>query len=1402
MAEAGRRAGAALLGAHVEVGEVRVESLRSLTVRGIALYDKTGELFFQAESAAVRFSLFAMLMDSPARGVEEVRLERPEARLERRADGRWNYEDFLRDDSEPRGFAGVVSGAAGAVDVRMDGKTLRAERVAGRADFADMDAVAFEVRGELDGAQVAADGMLGDTAALSLRCGNVALERYLSWLPAGLLPEGTELRGGRVAEAAVEAESRGGALSLDGRAVLADGRVRVLDTEVEDIGGTVRFTERDARLDVSAAAAGQRAAVRGRVDFSGAEPRLFLTASSEGFDPGAVLADIPFRGAVAFTASVEGTPSAPSAEGTLRAAEGEAFGYAFRGARARAAYTDGRVTVRSFSADAFGGHVEAEGELDAPSMRFDGHVKAAGLDAGQFGELAPGLTGRVSADAGFAGRIDAPEETEVYGSAWAEDLSYRGIFAPSASASFARDAARVVIDRASLRVENGGMIGVEGTIAPGPDGLSLSFDATHVDLALLPRLSPALDMAGFADAGGAVRGSLDAPEIETAFSASDGQLFRQPFDSLSGRAGGSFDGVRLDSFSMKRDGKVRWLAKGVVGFTGARRVELQIDTVGARLEDFAAFVAPDQPITGDIDNIVTVTGTLDEPFVTGYISSRRGSYRGYLLSGMEGDYTFRDGVLTVQDFHIYSPLVDMDMNGTVDARTHDLDLAVAVHDIDLTRFDSRLPYPVTGHGVFDGRIGGTAEAPSFDGRLAADELTLNGARVTDAEGMVRLRGARLSLDPFTFRQNGGAYTLRASVALDTERVRGEVHVEQGDLSAILAVVNAKNDVLHGRVQADIGLSGTLGAPDVTLRGYLTEGGVKDYALTDVSFDAAFSDRVLTLRRLEGRQGAGALAAEGTVDLDGAMAVRLSANRVPLGMLAAAAGWELDAAGALDFEASIGGTTARPLADASLTVRDGGVGGAAFDQLAGLFHLRGGALEVEQLYVEKAQAGKTYRASAKGKLPWRAMLGQETDEEEIALSVSLDQADLGLLPFLSKEIEWALGETKGGVFVGGVWTAPTFDGYFGVQGGAVKLRAVKTPVTELRLGVRLDGDAVVIEEGSSGRMGGGTFSLGGSTRFDGWQPADYRLRFEARALDVVSAYFTGPVTASVDLGEGAFYGRRLPKLAGRLFVDDALVSVPSIPDSESELPEVILDFGLELGKHVHFYSSGLYDLWVQGAAHFEGTTRYPSQSGTISVRRGTVQYLQTPFRIREGEAYFNQVDSFLPSVTFRASARLARTQVFLGVEGPVQQMRFTLTSSPEMSQEEILRLLTLRGAALHGGNDESDAQANALLLAGLQMSVLGAVQDAIRDLLQLDEFTLSTGSFEKDRKGEDNSTIEAYNIEMGKYITDKIMLRYTQGINADVQRYGVRYDFNDRVGAFIMHDERGSNWFGIQARLRF
>ena len=254
---------------------------------------------------------------------------------------------------------------------------------------------------------------------------------------------------------------------------------------------------------------------------------------------------------------------------------------------------------------------------------------------------------------------------------------------------------------------------------------------------------------------------------------------------------------------------------------------------------------------------------------------------------------------------------------------------------------------------------------------------------------------------------------------------------------------------------------------------------------------------------------------------------------------------------------------------------------------------------------------------------------------------------------------------------------------------------------------------------------------------------------------------------------------------------------------------MLDVAVNLGDKVHFYSSRLYDMNLTGSVKFERSTTHPKTSGIITVKRGgTVTYIQTTFDVHEGEMHFNQMNSFFPSVHFNASATVSNVKVFLSVDGAIgsdkQIPHINLSSNPEMSETEIMQLLTLRDAY---GRSTSNMTATDVLAIGLQMSILGDIEDSLRHTVGLDRFRLNTGSGSAlDQYASSENNVDdhdhEFNIFIGKYITDKIMLRYTQGINGEhVLRYGLQYDFNDNLGLTIEREDR-EYIFSLEARYKF
>lgn len=1394
------------LGVPVAVDAVRVESLHTLAFSGITVQDKTGEEILRAPRAEVEMSLFAAFSSSPAAAISHVTIVEPSLSLRQRGDGRWNVADLVQEEEGGSDFRGKVSVKAGRADIAFSGKEIVLEDAGAELDFARGTSAAVEAEGRSRGAPFAVTGEVSaERQDLKLKGENIDAMDYIAFLPEGTLPAEIEMQALHIDEAALKIVRGRQDVELAGDLRLSGMKALVYGTEVEAQKGIVIFSGKEARVFLRADAEGQQASLHGKVAWQEGDPIFNFVVESAAFDPSRVLAQSPFQGAVRVLASVYGTPQDWKIDGECEAPAGTLYGTALSDAKVKVHYEGGLLTA-SGGAKALGGTIEGGGMLHTEDGSYGAQIEAKGLAGEEIAAALPteglSLTGTYGADVVLTGRGTNTADLLAYGTLSGEGASFGGIAVEKVSASFFKQEELLHFDNLNASFAAGGTLVVEGDVRGG-EALDLRFYGTALPLALVDAFVPEAEGSGTLDIAGTMRGASTNLMIEADFEGTAGSLFHQPFDALDGAVHGSADGVVIDRFSAERGGRETWIAEGSVGFAGERRIDLRVDSVGARMEDVAALVAPDQLITGNVDNTIRFTGTLDNPSAVGYIHFYRGSYDGYILSGMDGDYYLENGVVRLQDFHIFSPLVDVDLNGTV-TREGVLDLYADVHDVSLDRFGSKLPYPVSGHGVFAGHVAGTLQSPEFVGVLDAKTLQLNGQTIESVHGEIVYGAGVLRAENIRFQQNGGAYAMKCTANLETQALDGILQVENGDVRSLLAVANLKNDILDGRLNGTIRLAGTLENPMADLNAVIDEGRAAGYEIRDMAIRLKLADHVVTIDELRGRQGEGIFAAKGRIPLNGeAMDAQFAANGIVAGMVAKAAGADADVRGTIDLAVQFGGTLENPQANASIEVKKGGVGASTFDNMTGLLNLKDGVISIDQLLVKKKLGERDYSASAKGKIPVRSLTADADERlaasEQIDLAVALDNADLSLLPILSPAVEWALGPTQGKVRVTGTLRKPQFAGEVSLAEGALKFKDVATPVTEMKARLRFFGSGITLED-CTGKMGAGFYRIAGRTSFREGSFYDYALDFQADELSLVSSFYDGPLTAEFHLEEGEMFGKKMPKLTGDVRIHHATLSIPAIPDTESALPEMILDVGVTLGERVRFYDPALYDMRLSGAFRYGGTTRRVAPSGTILVERGTIRYNKTRFTIRDGEAYFNQVDSFLPSLTLEAEARVGKVRIFLHSKGPIGAMETRLTSMPEMSETEIVSLLTFQTPDL-----KSSQALASLLTFGLSMTVLGDFEANVKDALGLDEFRIAgedvTANRDGMRSGEMAHSLE-YTLEVGKYINERVMLRYKQGIGNKVRAFGVRYDFNDRMSIYWNRDEEARSIVGVEARIKF
>lgn len=1388
-----------LLQANIQIDAVEVKAVNELLVNGIVVYDGQGEKLLEAEQAAVHFKPTALFGSQPLQAVSEVVVQHPQVKLMQRPDGSWNYQDLISGEKKQKSdFVGVLRLEDGELDAAATAGRLEISNIDGTADFSRFPSVRIKGTFTQRDAQAEVSGAVGgEDQTFNLQGENFAVEDYLPFIPAEKL-RNISIKKGRVTKADVSFSRQGSdPISVNGEVQLDGTEIEYMDKKAEDIKALLVFSEKELQLFARGNIEEQPLSVHGKVHLDTEEPWLEVVAESDEFNPERIFSQSPFSGAVAFTADISGTFSQPQVHGVFKVKSGLIYGYPLQAAQVKASFKDNLLVIDEMTANVFGGKIWLAGELDARDMKYTARVKAENIKVEELPSSLNGISGLLSADLGINGKGEDLSTAEIYGMATLHAGSYQGIGVEQAEVSFYKQGESVRLDALSMTTSDG-RLSLAGTV----EGTKLDLEcrALNFDLQQLAQVAPAADLSGRADVQAKVYGDIGNPVIEAEFSAENGNVFKQPYAYLSGRAAGSLEGLKIDDFRMENKGRIVHSGHGVIGVTGDRKIDFVVETKGARMEDLAALLMPGQPITGNVDNVLQITGSLDDPQLQGRVHFYEGSYHGMLLTGADGTYSRHDGRLQLEDFSVASPFVTMHFHGTMDAEEN-INFLVKADDIHLDKVNTRLPYPVSGTASFSGTLSGTLSSPVFGGSLEAKELVLNGQKIVDAGGRIEYRNDILYLKDVAFRQNGGAFAMTA--LLGDSGAQGSITAKRADVNALLAIANYKNDILQGHLDGKISFGGTFANPVASMEGVIATGTLKGYPLSNINIDVSLADHVLHLNRFYGEQGVGKVAAQGTLEReDGTLSGRISAQDIDAGLLSTLTNMSADLKGTLNLDAQLGGTIENPAADISIDVINGGVGMATFDSLTVLTNLKNGIITVDQALMKKGE----YKASAYGIIPLKALQSKPwempDDYEQIQLQIGLDHADLSILPLLSKDVDWGIGPLSGRILITGTLAHPFFNGGIQTSGGALKLKALKNPLQDIDVDIAFKNEQMLVNR-FSGSMGGGTYNLTGSTLITGGGFAEYNFQLNVDKLGVDCDFYQGPLTGQLILGSGDFYGHRLPRLSGNIDIREATLSIPALPDTKTSLPNMIVDVGVNVGEKVRLYSSMLYDLTLRGSAHFGGTTRYPQSSGTIEVTRGKINYLKTVFDVREGTAYFNQVNSFLPMIHLSADTKIDRSRIYFNLDGPVDKMTTKLSSDSNMSDSEILQLLTLRSNYRAGGTTENSSELANIVDIGLRMSFLSAVDSIVRNAMQVDEFNIvrDTTQVLSEETGV-SSNKEVYNVEIGKYISDKYMLKYTQGIGYNKNKVTVQYDVNDRIGLTGSVDSNNKYIMGIEARFKF
>ncbi len=812
----------------------------------IELSDTQGRRVFFAPKMTVSWTIAGALQalltdDGVAAAVGSVRLLTPEIDLRKAADGSWNVQNLVRTKEEgPTSFRGRVLLQDGAVSVSLpEGTRYTAEAVSGQAIWGPSGVIEATLSGTVFGAKASGKLVYTDENRYygKLETEPVALAS-LSPLVSDLAPSAdVRLTGGTGTITKAEIDCRGGLLRYDVRGMLSDAVFSAAGYDFKE----------------------------GRADFALTEKKLSLDDVNVSVEKDGIQSNLSGKAELTF-----GDTLAVSVDGKLAdgAFSGEGF-YTKETGEFSAKWTAKDLDASILQSLGVSGHVSGKGAV--AGRRQNGALSLSRIEGdftardAAYGEYA------LQKVAGHAVYADGKSRIFLEG----EGISAKGVFVDTMSAELVG------------REKDWQFPYIFGTMGDGAfsargywraGNFDLQGEAAGLALANVAALV-GYDVGGTLSLEGRVSGTAEAPVYEAEFYLDDGHFEKAPIRHAEGRIYGNGDVLYIDRSSATLSEGTHTLS-GSVGLMGEKILDLTEKTEKARLENVLKLAGIDVPLTGFFDNEMKITGTVENPTVSGTMLATDGSVAGELFQSIYADYEWKDGALSIGNGLGY--VYGGSANATGTYANGALDFQLALIDVDLDRV--LVSAPVEGKATFRGRLTGTPDAPKFSGVAESREIKIKGKGFGRISAAVSYQDGVIYITDGYFQERGGEFRYSGLADIGTGALSGQLKFRNWDIADALALADVSVQNVKGTMAGTMGIRGTTDNPDIDLNVVTSDAKLGKLSVSEGRLDMTYTNHVLSLRTLSLPVGAGFLSASGTIREDGAVSMKAVAKQLDLSFI--------------------------------------------------------------------------------------------------------------------------------------------------------------------------------------------------------------------------------------------------------------------------------------------------------------------------------------------------------------------------------------------------------------------------------------------------------------------------------------------------------------------------------------
>ena len=1095
---------------------------------------------------------------------------------------------------------------------------------------------------------------------------------------------------------------------------------------------------------------------------------------------------LPLTGTITAEALLTGPVSNVKASGDVEVRDIAYEGIKVNRGKAHLSYGDQVIHVGDAELSTQGGTVIGTGSYHMDTEDFSAQVEVQ--DVSLYGlplEGLPSVQGTVSGSLTIEGEQGLI--SNINGSVHGRHIGYQSILVDTLDASVSWDGTQLVVPYLNGTWDRGTFTG-SGRLGNGTFGINLH--GTNIGLEQFNEWSPK-PLGGTVSVEANLQGSLENSTGTVMIAGETLSYGTTKFDR-------GLIKTKLDDNTLTiLEGELEYRKStydldGFIQLDGEQTMDIKGSAKDVRIEDVLSTFT-DIPMTGWLNTDIHVKGTLQQPQIEGHLKAWDGSAYGKLFTSIEGNYTYHDG-------HLHLPRLDISTYGSsiiVDGDIQDkqLDINFVGDAVPIEPFVRDAGLHMVGYVGAEGHLGGTVDAPIFEGNVQSDTMQVQDTTLHDIAGSVYVTPKVIHLQGLTFTGSGTSqYEVKGGVQLENpKRLFGYIRVRDGDLHQLLALTNAQVPDVNGKLQATIELGGTSDSPRLDVKGTLENTTIHDEVIGTATLDLGYGGRTIDIRTFKLPIKEGLIVGKGKADLDGSTDIQLVASKVPVQTVLPLVTKDVNAQGNWNFIINVHGLTKSPKVEFSSEVEQAVINGISLDQLSILGTMEDQVVNIQQGMIKKSDSSIKVR----GKLPLGAFVTNEyvTDDrnKQFDMYVDMNEANLSVLPLMFKEVQSADGAIHGVVHVTGNSSNILANGTVELPSGSMQLQSLKKPVTQLKGQLLFRGNHVDIT--GSTTMGKGNAGLSGNIGWMGSSITSYYGALQMKGIEIGHAFYTGPLDGELYIVDTP----EMPKLVGAITLHDVVGSIPlSFESSDASIP-LGLDLTIDAKENVRLYNPLLYDMFLQGKVKFEGTVGEPKASGKLSINKGYVKYLKNRFKITEGQAKF-VTGSIIPELNVRSMANVKNYRVSLQAEGPATQMKLKLTSEPNLSERQIISLLTF-GRNVGNASGVTSEDANALLTSSLQSLAFGYIEDVLQDTLGLDLVNITTGSLD----GKDSRDLQEknnFNVTIGKYVVPDLMITLTRGLKNDHVSYGFQYDINRSISATGWINNENKHYLGAQWRYRF